>query len=121
MNKITASAVKQVIESAYTTASYGLRVLTHDQLGLGVGDTLPASRNYSEDHATDDSLPGSSTIGVDAACGEVWDEDAERAIRLVSRYSGDVVALVVGEHAGNGEDEGELLISDARIIAVFAK
>jgi hypothetical protein len=124
MDKMLAGEIKKALEAdvkSTSYASYGLRALTRDQLSLSVGDILPPSRDYVEDHETTESLAGSSAIGLDVLGGEIDADDVDKAMTLVAKYSGDVVALVAGHFAGNGEDMGEILISDAGIIALYTK
>lgn len=109
-----ADAIRDHMESD-PYATFGLRVIPHGH-EVGVGDELPPSKRWEDGEDTGEELDGTSTIGVTK-------KNVEQAIKTLERagYSGSQIVLVAGESAGYGEDEGERLISDAKVIAAWRR
>jgi hypothetical protein len=94
---------------------YGLRVLPHDD-AADVGDTLAPSFVWIDGEQTDEQLNGTSSVGCDA-------DTVARALAIIERngYSGSRIALIVGDRAESGEDEGERVIRDAQVLAIISR
>jgi hypothetical protein len=97
----------------------GLRRMTAfpgaDAVVVGAGDELSPSYVWVDGDPTDDTLDGTSTIGV----GETL-ESINAAIAALAAYEGQMV-IVAGFYAGNGADRGEVLIRKARVLAVVTE
>lgn len=95
---------------------YGLRVV-HSGDEVEVGEELPNSFRWEEGERTNEELDGVSTIGIGSS------EQIDHAVKIVKRGGyepvGEQVVLVGGESAGWGEDPGERVIRNARVLAVF--
>lgn len=87
-----------------------------------MGDVLPPSRIWDDNNPTDDVLPGTSALGLQAYV-DTWDrKHLERVIRLASVYRpfGPHVYLVCGRPADSaGEDIGEIVLQHATVLAVI--
>lgn len=100
---------------------WGLRALCDDE-EYEIGDTPRES--YGWDFDTDTSLygPDGETIGGTCAIdiGD-WEEegDIEDAIRDVMRYLPRRVALIHAMDREYGNDPGEVILSDAVVVAVW--
>ena len=76
-----------------------------DRPGMQSGDALSPSRRWEEGEPTDTTLPGISVINPR--------EDFDLG-SLLSSYAG-VPYVVEGEVIGSGQDQGELILKDARV------
>lgn len=109
----------EVILEAFAKVSgdyevFGIRVMDSEiQEGgrLAVGDEVPASYRWDDGDWTEDRLSGASTILVRSA------SDIPRAVRAASDYWGDQLTLIAGESREIGQDEGEIIIRNAIVIA----
>ena len=89
---------------------YGLRALTRTNIShLGRG-YLDKSHDwdFEYDVMSEDLLDGTSSIGVSDT---MTIKQIEYALKLVKGYSGKIIALIAGDSAEYGDDEGELFIS----------
>ena len=83
--------------------TWGIRF---DVASLPVGHQFPASRVWANDEPTGETLAGTSCI-----------EDTHlHAITRTNLYAGTPY-IVCGEHAGYGQDRGEVLLRDCEIMA----
>lgn len=96
-------------------ADWGLRVIPPGY-EVKEGEDLPPSKRWDDGEETDEDLSGTSTIGI-------MNGNVAQAISKLKRggYFGKQVALVFGDSVGAGEDDGERLISDAKVAAVWSK
>ena len=113
------------IENIINNSDYdevGIRVEDVDT-PLGVGDDLPPSRVWIDGELTDELLDGTSTYGVNGSGGvgrALKDMGLSRE-RGEHGYYGNVIYLVAGDRASVGEDFGERVIKDAKVIAVYIR
>lgn len=95
---------------------------------VNVGDVLEVSYD-SYDEENIERLEGTCGVLVNSCTGWIEDTDekeAERFINLVSQYGNGHVVLMVGEPVNNGDfgagsDLGEIILEDAKVLAVFEK
>ena len=114
---------------------FGMRI---DECSYNVGDTANYSHQLYEDPWFDDDgelvypyvedgiyagyydageLNGTCCIGFDPTD----DSSIEQALKIVSCYFGYNLHILCGDSAVNGEDTGEIIIEDAKVIAAFEK
>jgi len=108
------TAIREAIESVPTGYVVGLRV--EDDETVAVGDALMRSRSYDceTQEPTGEVLWGTSAIAVmGMSVGEILD--------ALAPYSGRRLLVVYGVDSLAGEDEGEVLIRDARVAATYAR
>lgn len=77
------------------------------------GDILPVSRVWDNGEPTEDVLDGTSVIGL------YWHRmlrSRKAAEALVALYPYRHAYLVIGMFGENGEDEGELIIRNAKVV-----
>lgn len=108
---------------------YGLRVMPVRH-SAKVGDTLQASYRWDDGRKTHERLDGTSAIRV-GWDGELSDEQLARVLYNLGvpgyarpgngGYHGDQIALIGGDSAGEGADEGEVVIRDAKVVAVWPR
>lgn len=96
-----------------------------------VGDILPNSYAWVDGEKTDEELDGAccmhiATISKDSiikAINKLGNKAQKRFGLPVNGYNagynGDNFLLVCGEYGKGGEDIGEIVIRDAKVIAVF--
>jgi hypothetical protein len=92
---------------------FGLRVLPDDS-NAKVGDALPPSYRWEDGSRLDETLDGTSSIGLRIG--------ADRALSQLIRngYAGKRIALIKGDDNGHsGEDVHERIIPNAKVVAVF--
>jgi hypothetical protein len=87
--------------------SFGLRII--DGHRVSVGEELRESSHWIDGKKGDDKLGGTSVL-------DVTPESFDRACRLAGSYLGDQIVLVVGERVGSGEDDGEGVLVNPRVI-----
>ena len=89
-----------------TGLSYGVRVFDegYDGYNEDAGYDLHNSRVWIDGEETDEWLLGTCAISINC--------DGKN----VGHYCGDRVALISGARVGYGEDEGEIILADARIV-----
>ena len=78
-----------------------------------IGDVCATSRRWDDNEPTDDMLDGTSGIEVDAR--SIKDVLAD----IDNTYVGDQIVLIRGWHYVRGEDEGEVVIKGAEVVAVW--
>jgi hypothetical protein len=91
----------------------GLRVVSEDCDGyeLNVGDDAPNSYVWDDGEWTDEELDGTCCISLKYL--------AKLAPWARMAYSGRKVWLIGSDYAEGGVDGGELIIKDAKILAVY--
>jgi hypothetical protein len=99
----------------------GLRVLATP---IAAGDLLDVSHRWTDGEMTPDELDGTSAIGLRR--GSMMDcpvdaTTADRALRISAKYPGAAIAVIAGTDCGSGEDVREVIIRDARVIAVWMR
>lgn len=101
--------IRQAIEQG-EYEYYGIRV--DDGVDYKLGDQAADSRIWIDGDATEDTLDGTSCIGIRSEDG------IETALQLADAYYGDRVYLIGGNSMTYGEDAGEYVIQDATVVAI---
>lgn len=103
--------------------NYGIRVEDVDTPAKA-GDALPPSRVWVDGEATTEILSGTSVLGV-ASADRAGVDAALKMMGLKSGthagYFGKVIYLIGGGAKEHGEDPGEVIIRDAKVIAVYTR
>jgi len=110
-------AIKKMISSHYDDSArhqvYGYRIIP-DDLDLSVGDYLPESFRWDNGVNTGEGLGGTSSLGIDI---DDIDDGIRQAQRLRKKYLGKKHAIIATEKRKiTGDDEGEYVLPDARIV-----
>lgn len=94
---------------------WGLRVIPRG-FEVEEGDQLPNSKRWVDGEDTGEELNGVSTIGVKRS-------SIDQALKVLRAggYSGEQIALVVGDRSEAGDDAGEKVIKDGKVVAVWSK
>ncbi len=113
---------------------YGIRV--DEGICYNIGDTANNSRQLFQDPDFDEDgeliypyiedgvnkglydageLDGTCTIGFDAED----DTSIAKAMERISVYFGDYIHILGGDYAKGGNDDGELIISDAEVLGIY--
>lgn len=103
-----------------TYEDFGLRCLTvyrDDVAAPIVGDILPASSVWIDGNPTDDDLGGTSAIQIWSESGN--DITLDRAAKMLGDYWGRYVVVIGGEQGQYGQDDGEIIVRNATVLAVF--
>lgn len=128
------SIAKQYLENNYEGDDLGIR---YDERMLVPEDVFPNSHELFQDYMEDENgnqlypegegpysglydageLPGTSTIGI-SDYGELDEEKLEKAFD--AKYWGNYIYLVAGEFVEEGYDEGEYLLSNAKVLSVLS-
>ena len=133
---MTATEILTVIKNG-DYEFYGLRA---DRAGIQIGDTFDNSRQWyqdwqewwgefpADDYNADPDHPYNKALGcwedgeLDGTCSigiTRCDENSiAAALELVSAYIGENVYLIAGDDAEGGNDIGEIIIRDARCVAI---
>ncbi len=64
------------------------------------GDYLPESRIWDDNWVTNETLDGTSAIGLTDGYKDLTRKQAERAMGLIATYPGNRVYLIAGEQMG---------------------
>lgn len=103
----TAQAWGEVIEAG-EYRYYGVRVLDDD---VRVGDGIPASRTWVNGDPTDEVLPGPCALWVESA------SDLPAVLAKAAEYVGTNTVLLGADEWLLGEDDGEIIMVDAVVVA----
>lgn len=105
--------------------AFGFRTCNDD---LAIGDELAASYDLSDDAEPDTLLDGTSATGFDYLWlyDEPSDEDLaddlatiEKALETNATYCGRRTYLIAGQRSSEGQDEDEIVIANAEVIAII--
>lgn len=120
-------AVDRILEGVakyeeWNSEWYGPYVgLRSDNKKYRAGDYLPDSRIWDDGWVTEETLSGTSVIGLmdgyTHRYKDVTRKQAEQAMKLIAGYPWKYVYLVAGESMSWGEDQEEWVLRDARVIA----
>lgn len=88
-----------------------------EPVALTVGQIAPASYRWEDGNNTDEELGGTCAIQIPSA----WDGSLERPIEAVSSYLGKQLALLGCYHVSYGEDNGEIIMQDAVVLAIWSR
>lgn len=95
--------------------------LRSDNKKYRAGDYLPDSRVWDDGWVTEETLSGTSVIGLmdgyTRGYKDVTRKQAEQAVKLIAGYPWKYVYLVAGESMSWGEDQEEWVLRSARVIA----
>jgi hypothetical protein len=101
--------IKQAVENR----EYGyIGIRCEDGVSYNVGDHANESRVWIDGEATEDTVGGTSCIGINRS------DDVDAAMDMIANYFGDRLYLVAGDSFEYGEDEGEYIIRDAVVVAI---
>ncbi len=119
------------VETAFETIKNHLDAGEFDVYGIcaiprgykvAVGDVLPESYVWEDGTMTDEPLKGTSAVHI----ADESDSAIKKALRRVgakkgaySGYSGNKIALVAGTEGFGGEEIGEVIIPDAKVLAIW--
>lgn len=114
--------IKAMIQDHYDAASshqtYGYRIIP-DDMDLSVGDYLPDSFRWDDGVNTGEALNGTSALGIDI---DNIDYGVRQAQRLRGMYLGKKHAIIATNKGYSiGEDEGEFVLPDAKIVGFVKK
>lgn len=100
---------------------YGIRVEDLDDPGKK-GDSLPDSRIWVDGEPTGETLNGTSVLGIESV-NDVGKGMIAMGLKDGARggYFGKVVYLVGGNSREYGEDVGEWILRDAKIVSVYTR
>lgn len=91
----------------------GLRVVDSSDGTPSIGQALQPSRVWDDGEPTDELLDGTSAIDARYA----------RATELLDAYIGDIILVIETAQGGlgglRGEDEGEVIVRRAVVLAVY--
>ena len=107
----------QKILSAIESGSheyYGIRI--EDGVEYKIGDPANKSRIWDDGNPTENTLNGTSCIGLSFSASL---EDVERAIKTAGIYYGTNVYLIAGNSMEFGEDAGEYIIQGAEVVEII--
>lgn len=81
-----------------------------------VGTVLPPSHVWVDGEPTAEELPGTCGIMISPR-----HDNYLAALDTLLEYTGNYVLLIAGNRAQAGEDKGEIIIRDARCLAVWER
>lgn len=121
---MTKEDIRRIVEEDGHSV-YGLRM---DYTDYQVGDTIANSHQWYQDPQSDDDTFESDNYNgflgcwdygeLDGTCAIAVTQDTiEEALESVEHYEGDHLYLIGGDYAECGNDCGEVIIEDARVLA----
>ena len=105
---------------------YGLRVMTVNPLSnkkeiVNVGDTLGNSFDWADGLTTENELDGTCAVNIDNPWGELEADDIECALQTIKDYGSEgQLVLIGGNNAEYGQDQYEIIINNAVVLAIVA-
>lgn len=114
--------VTDIIDQTYMSV-FGVRAITvygGSRSVYAVGDELPASREWIDNVSSDVFLGGTSALALDYDGIEVY--NIEKTLAKLAPYTTCGAQIVlIGGHPSNedGNDVGEIVIADAKVLHVF--
>lgn len=110
--------IKNIIEQE-EYAKYGLRgmmnnPITNERVIISIGDIVDNSYEWEDGEPTQEELNGTSAVEVTA-------DTIDNAMELVDAYTWNCsqVALIASEYSEYGNDESEIIMKDAIVLAVW--
>ena len=120
---MTTTEIITAIENA-DHSYFALRMA--DAENLNVGDELRPSRVWDDGNVVVDEdgdpvlLNGTCGMGIRTSWDGSIDEIAlNAAIRAIQIYYGDQLLLIGGDYMQGGEDAGEVIIRNAKVVAII--
>ncbi len=117
INKAMAAAIADGFEF------FGLRSMsanpkTHKYPKIWVGTSAPQSRHWVDGCATPQKVGGTCAVGLSYCTIEGAVEGLDFAVKESKSYDGQK-CIVAGRAIDYGDDHGEVILSDAKIIYIF--
>ena len=110
---MNAQKIFDIIESN-SYEYYGIRI--EDRVEYNIGDYTNKSRIWDNGNPTENTLNGTSCIGIPYnSCLE----DIVRAITTAGIYYGTSCYLIAGNSMEFGEDAGEYIIQNAEVVEII--
>lgn len=109
MNKTASRTKWGEIIAAGEYRYYGVRVLDEQ---VSVGDEVAPSRVWVDNDQTDEVLPGACALWVESA------DDLDDVLAVAARYVGEHTVLLGSDEWLLGEDDGEIVMADAVVVAL---
>ena len=99
----------------------GLRILYLDD--RKAGSKIGNSYDWEDGNSTGRQLNGTSTIQLQSIYTNLTRQNAATALNHIKHYHGmgDVVVMVKGTSSQRGEDLGELIIRNAKVVKIICK
>lgn len=88
--------------------------LRRDDRKYEVGDEIPASKDWDDGQPTNNDLPGTSTFGLQTY-DDGWIGGSKISLMTYRHYPH--IYIVGGDIAEYGEDSGELVLSNCKVLA----
>ena len=112
-NKQINKIIRQIKDKEYVEDHdhIGVRIVDqdYDDYDAKIGDRLGDSHRWDDNNYTDDMCDGTCAISLSAILPDVD----------YMGYSGDRILVIGGDYAQSGEDSGEIVIRDARVLDVI--
>lgn len=109
INQDMAKEIKALYEELKMEYGANIGIRVQENVPFTVGPMDHVSHVWVDGEETDDELDGVCAISLSFPGWE----------HLASMYCGAHVALIAGDVAGYGDDAGEIILSDAEVIAVL--
>lgn len=118
IEKLTYGGKKIASKLAALIEKYEYVGLRTQDIPFSLGTMTHVSKVWDNGCETDDELDGISVTSVDSEACAMHSDDKESNIWL-GYYYGDYLAIIAGNEAEAGEDDGEIIISDAEVIEIL--
>lgn len=104
--------------------TFGLRAMTESpvngQVAVKIGDQLENSYDWMDGESTDTELDGTCAVGISWTFDDELTSKIEKALSIVDQYHWqNQVVLVGGEFSDYGNDEIEIIIRNAKVLAII--
>lgn len=109
--------IVSIEKEALNSSVLGIRF---DDNKYNIGDFLPCSHDwdYENDIRSEELLDGTCALGI-------WNVDEESELlgkveEFSGRYAEEYVYLISGESYQHGADDGEIIVSEAKVVGILA-
>ena len=121
LNQIVTDIIDQTADKYMTV--FGVRAITvygDSQPVYAVGDDLPPSREWIDNTSSDVLLGGTSSLAIDYDGIDVYNIDKTLS-KLAPYAAGGAQIVLIGGRPSNedGNDVGEIIIADAKVLHIF--
>lgn len=99
---------------------WGLRCLPQD-CDASVGDILPPSYRWEDGNNTGEEMDGTSAIRAALMDCAAEVDEVDIVLRRVAIYRGSRIALLAAPHAMGGEDQGEIVMHEPVVVAIWTR
>lgn len=110
--KEIADKIPDSVETDYRFVGIRIVGVDYDDYNAQIGEILPASWCWLDGSQTDERLQGTSALDIEA----LW---AMTSPATHMGYRGDRILIIGGDVAERGNDEDEIIITDAVVIEVI--